>query len=82
VLIVGMQVPPNYGRKYGEEFAGLFAAVAKAEGAALVPFLLAGIADAPDADMLFQADRIHPKEAAHPKMLANVWPVLAPLLKR
>ena len=82
VLIVGMQVPPNYGRKYGDEFAGLFAAVAKAEGAALVPFLLAGVADAPDADTLFQADRIHPKEAAHPKMLANVWPVLAPLLKR
>jgi len=80
VLLVGMQLPPNYGRQYGEEFAGLFAVVAKAEGAALVPFLLKGVADGPQADTLFQADRIHPKEAAHPVMLDNVWQVLKPLL--
>jgi acyl-CoA thioesterase-1 len=82
VLIVGMQVPPNYGRKYGEDFAALFAAVARDRGAALVPFLLKGVADAPDSEALFQPDRIHPKEAAHPVMLANVWPVLRPLLPR
>jgi acyl-CoA thioesterase-1 len=81
VLLVGMQVPPNYGRKYGDDFAALFASVAKATGAALVPFLLKGVADIADAESMFQADRIHPKEAAHPVMLANVWPVLAPLLK-
>ncbi len=80
VLLVGMQVPPNYGRQYGESFAALFASVAKAEGTALVPFLLKGVADAPDSEALFQADRIHPKEAAHPIMLGNVWPVLRPLL--
>lgn len=80
VLLVGMQVPPNYGRRYGESFAALFATVAKAEGAALVPFLLKGVADAPDSEALFQPDRIHPKEAAHPIMLGNVWPVLRPLL--
>ena len=55
--------------------------VAKAEGAALVPFLLAGVADAPDAEKLFQPDRIHPTAAAHPTMLANVWKVLRPWLK-
>lgn len=81
VLIAGMAVPPNYGRQYGEDFIALFATVAKAEGAALVPFLLAGVADLPNADELFQPDRIHPKAEAHPKMLANVWPVLLPLLK-
>ena len=81
VLIIGMQVPPNYGRKYGDEFAALFADVAKAEKAALVPFLLKGVADGADATALFQADRIHPTAAAHPIMLDNVWPVLAPLLK-
>jgi acyl-CoA thioesterase-1 len=81
VLIAGMQVPPNYGRKYGDEFAALFAAVAKQEGAALVPFLLEGVANGPKADTLFQGDRIHPTEAAHPAILANVWPVLAPLLR-
>jgi acyl-CoA thioesterase-1 len=81
VLIVGMAVPPNYGRRYGEDFTALFAAVAQAEGAALVPFLLAGVADVPNADALFQPDRIHPKAEAHPRMLANVWPVLKPLLR-
>ncbi|WP_295641077.1 arylesterase [uncultured Methylibium sp.] len=81
VLLAGMQVPPNYGRQYNEDFAALFAKVAKAEGAALVPFLLKGVGDAPNATELFQADRIHPKEAAHPIMLGNVWPVLRPLLK-
>ena len=81
VVLVGMQVPPNYGRAYGEAFAGLFAQVAKAEGVALVPFLLKGVADGPDAESMFQPDRIHPRQAAHPIMLANVWPVLRPLLK-
>ena len=81
VVIAGMQLPPNYGRQYGEEFAGLFAAVAKAEGTALVPFLLKGVADVPQAESLFQPDRIHPIAAAHPTILDNVWTVLQPLLK-
>jgi acyl-CoA thioesterase-1 len=80
VVIVGMQLPPNYGRKYGDEFAGLFSTVAKTDGAALVPFLLKGVADVPQAESLFQADRIHPKEIAHPTILDNVWQVLDPLL--
>lgn len=80
-LLVGMAVPPNYGRKYGDDFFALFGQVAKAEGAALVPFLLHGVADVPDSDTLFQADRIHPKAEAHPRMLDNVWPVLKPLLR-
>ncbi|MEO8081502.1 MAG: arylesterase [Caldimonas sp.] len=81
VVVVGMQVPPNYGRAYGERFAALFADVARQEGAALVPFMLKGVADSPQADRLFQADRIHPVAAAHPTILANIWTVLAPLLK-
>ena len=81
VLIAGMQLPPNYGRAYGEEFAALFAQVARAEGVALVPFLLAGVADGPDPYALFQPDRIHPTAEAHARILGNVWPRLAPLLK-
>jgi acyl-CoA thioesterase-1 len=46
-----------------------------------VPFFLAGVADVPHAESLFQADRIHPKEEAHPIILGNVWPVLRPLLR-
>ena len=80
VLLVGMQVPPNYGADYASRFAGLYAKVAKARKAALVPFLLAGVADAPDPTAQFQADRIHPREAAHPRILDNVWPELKKLL--
>ncbi len=82
VLIAGMQLPPNYGKQYSDEFAGLFAAIAKAEGAALVPFLLKGVADVQEAETLFQRDRIHPTAQAHPIILDNVWPVLRPLLAK
>jgi acyl-CoA thioesterase-1 len=81
VLLVGMQVPPNYGADYGNRFAGLFEKVAKQHKAALVPFLLRGVADGPEPTKLFQADRIHPAEEAHPIMLDNVWPELKKLLK-
>jgi len=81
VLIVGMQLPPNYGRAYSDRFAAIFADVARSEGAALVPFMLKGVADVPQAESMFQADRIHPLASAHPVILANVWPVLAPMLK-
>lgn len=81
VLLIGMQMPPNYGKDYSTRFAAMFAAVAKANKAALVPFLLKGVADTPDASQMFQADRIHPTETAHPLMLDNVWPELKKLLK-
>ncbi len=81
VLLLGMQVPPNYGGAYGATFSGLFTKVAKSEKVALMPFFLAGVADVPDATNLFQADRIHPNEQAQPKMLANVWLELKKLLK-
>ena len=81
VLLVGMQVPPNYGSAYTRDFEAVFPDVAQATQAALVPFLLKGVADAPDAAALFQADRIHPVAAAQPAMLDNVWPALQKLLR-
>jgi acyl-CoA thioesterase-1 len=81
VLLVGMQVPPNYGSDYANRFAGLFAKVARQHKAGLVPFLLEGVADGAESTKLFQADRIHPKEEAHPAMLDNVWPELKKMLK-
>jgi len=81
VTLVGMQVPPNYGAAYGRDFSQLFASVARRHKAALVPFMLKGVADVPDAARWFQADRIHPNEEAHPRILDNVWPVLRPQLK-
>lgn len=80
VLLVGMQVPPNYGTDYTQRFAAVFEKVAKQYKTGLVPFLLAGVADVPDARALFQADGIHPRAEAHPKMLDNVWPELKKLL--
>jgi acyl-CoA thioesterase-1 len=81
VLLLGMQVPPNFGAVYGKEFAGVYARVAKQHNALLVPFFLKNVADGPNARELFQADGIHPTAAAHPAMLANVWPELKKLLK-
>ncbi len=80
VLLIGMQVPPNYGTDYGRNFAGLFAVLSRREKTALVPFLLAGLADEADALKWFQPDRIHPIEAAHPKIVETVWPILRPWL--
>jgi len=81
VLVLGMQMPPNYGARYAEQFAQLFATVAQQEKAALVPFFLEGVANGPDPTALFQPDRIHPSEAAQPRMLDNVWPELSKLLR-
>ena len=81
VLLIGMQVPPNYGKDYSARFAAMYAGVAKANKTALVPFFLKGLADTSDATRLFQADRIHPREEAQPIMLANVWPELKKLLR-
>jgi acyl-CoA thioesterase-1 len=80
VLLIGMQVPPNYGQSYGKQFADSFSQVAKAQQVALVPFLLKGIADGPDALKMFQADRIHPVAAAHPMILDTLWPSVKKLL--
>ena len=81
VLLVGMQVPPNYGSAYAATFSGLFSKIAKAEKVALVPFFLKGVADAADPVANFQADRIHPNEQSQARMLANVWPELKKLIK-
>jgi len=78
VLLLGMQIPPNYGRQYTERFHGLFASVASKHEVALVPFFLEGIAT--DKTM-FQSDGIHPNENAQAILEKNVWAHLAPILK-
>lgn len=75
-ILIGMRVPPNYGKQYASDFAALFGKLAVSESVALVPFLLQGMAEGPEAQDWFQADRIHPLARAHPRMLDNVWPVL------
>ncbi|NBX56820.1 MAG: arylesterase [Betaproteobacteria bacterium] len=80
VLLIGMQVPPNYGARYATDFSQLFVRLSKAHQLPLVPFLLKGVADAKDPTAMFQSDRIHPLAHAHPIILANVWSVLKKIL--
>ena len=79
VLVVGIRVPPNYGREYSERFVGVYTDLARSEKIALVPFFFEGFADQME---FFQADRIHPNESAQQRMLDLVWPQLRPLLAR
>lgn len=80
VLIVGIQVPPNYGMAYLNSFSKIFASVSTTSKVPAVPFMLKGVADGPDAATMFQADRIHPVAAAHPRILDNIWPELKKLI--
>lgn len=78
VILVGMQIPPNYGPQYTEKFSATFRDVAKAKRVALVPFLLEGFADKSE---LFQADNLHPTAEAQAMILETVWKTLAPVIK-
>jgi acyl-CoA thioesterase I len=73
VILIGLQIPPNYGPDYAREFREMYPQLAKKHQLALVPFLLEGIAEQRE---LFQADGLHPIAAAQPRLLANVWPLI------
>lgn len=79
VVLVGMRLPPNYGPDYTASFDASYAKLAGRRHVPLVPFLLAGFAERPDA---FQADGLHPTAAYQPAILDNIWPALAPLLRK
>ena len=77
VPIAGMRMPPNYGA-YADAFFPTFGDVARRERVPLIPFLLDGIAERSE---LFQADGLHPTAEAQARILDNVWPALAPLIR-
>lgn len=79
-LLVGIQVPPNYGARYSQELATMFHELGKAHDVPLVPFMLQAIAEPADLEKYFQADRIHPNAAAQPLILQTIWPTLQSLL--
>jgi len=79
LVIAGMQAPPNLGSAYTDAFRRLFVELAEANGAALIPFLLEGVAAVPS---LNQADGIHPTAEGQRILAENVWRVLEPIVRR
>ena len=78
VLLLGVQLPANYGPTYRRKFHAVYAEVAESTQSALVPFFLEGVAENL---ALMQADGIHPAAQAQARILDNVWPSLLPLLQ-
>lgn len=78
VLLLGMQLPPNYGVAYTRAFSAIYQRIADSRDALLVPFFLQGVGGHRE---LMQRDGIHPTAAAQPTLLQNVWSVLAPALE-
>lgn len=78
VLLLGIELPVNYGPQYRDGLREIYAGLARTRHAALVPFLLDGIALDPS---LMQDDGLHPVASAEPRVLAIVWKQLQPLLK-
>lgn len=78
VLLLGIELPPNYGPVYTQKFAAVYTELAHQTGVAFLPFLLEGVAQDRS---LMQADDLHPNAAGQPRLLENVWPRLKPLLR-
>jgi acyl-CoA thioesterase I len=79
VLLLGIDIPPNYGQAYRDAFTGVYHSLAEEYDVALVPFLLEDVALD---NTLMQSDGIHPTAEAQPIILENVWPALEPLLEK
>ncbi|WP_173173966.1 arylesterase [Pseudomonas tohonis] len=77
VLLLGMRLPPNYGKRYTDAFARVYQDLAASRQVPLVPFFLEGVGGV---EGMMQADGIHPAAGAQGKLLDNVWPSLKPLL--
>lgn len=78
VLLAGMQMPPNYGAAYTDEFANVYFELADEYDTALIEFFMKNVALNPK---MMQADGIHPNTAGQPLLLKNVWPELIPLIE-
>lgn len=78
ILLVGMQIPTNYGPRYTTQFKDTYEALAEKNKTGLVPFLLEGVATHSE---LIQNDGIHPTAAAQPVIVKNVLPILLPMIK-
>lgn len=78
LVLLGMRVPPNYGKDYSRRFQAIYPQLAQANGAALVPFLLEGVGGITN---LNQADGMHPTAEGQRRLAETVWRVLEPVLR-
>ena len=79
VVLLGIRIPENYGRRYADTFFATYAELADEYGLALVEFFMDGVALD---DSLMQSDGIHPNAAAQPRLLANAWPAIRRVLEK
>ncbi|MFT4736211.1 MAG: acyl-CoA thioesterase-1 [Cyclobacteriaceae bacterium] len=79
IVIAGMQVPPNLGQEYTEQFNNIFKDLADNNQSVLIPFLLEGVAGDPDLNL---SDGIHPTAEGHTILAETVWQSLLPVLKK
>jgi acyl-CoA thioesterase-1 len=77
IVIAGMRLPPSLGKDYTDAFAAIYPALAQANDATRIPFLLEGVGGRIDLNL---ADRIHPNAAGHVILSETVWRVLRPTL--
>ncbi|MDX1572516.1 MAG: arylesterase [Methylophaga sp.] len=78
VLLLGIEIPPNYGAAYTNAFRDIYSSLAREYDTALLPFMLDNVYDG---EGMMQADGLHPTALAQPKILNNIWPLLSPLLR-
>jgi acyl-CoA thioesterase-1 len=78
LVLLGMRIPPNYGRTYSQQFQAIYPELAHANNAALIPFLLQGVGGVPD---LNQPDGVHPTVEGQLRMAETVWRALEPILR-
>jgi acyl-CoA thioesterase-1 len=77
IILAGMQIPPNMGQEYTEEFKAIYPAVAKEKNIELIPFLLEGVAGNPDLNL---PDGIHPTAEGHRLVMETLWPYISKVL--
>jgi len=78
IIVAGMQIPPNMGQEYTDQFKGIFPSLAEKHNTALIPFILEGVGGIPELNL---ADGIHPTPEGHKILADNVWAVLKPIIE-
>ncbi|NVJ84850.1 MAG: arylesterase [Algoriphagus sp.] len=78
IILAGMQIPPNMGQEYTNEFKEIYPTIAKEKNVTLIPFLLEGVAGDPSLNL---PDGIHPTEEGHQIVFETIWPFIEELIK-